>query len=182
MIIKREYLPELLLNSNFKKLYCFSHGTPPICSIEIAHELKGFVDTYVNENDAITRMSYGSLLDYRELLVIGNGARSMSVSTRDKMKLIDSSRKTLAISKSNPKGFLCGDVYFLYKTSRVLSSRYIHHSGLRLFEDRGKNVVEAAEAVNFSCFIMRGNIFHHHFPNKYLSALKKALEELDRLQ
>jgi hypothetical protein len=74
-MLLRGHLPDLKsCTPRFKNLYCYTHASPPSASANLAEEFKQYVDTYVNENDVVPRLSYGSVLDFRELIIAASGA------------------------------------------------------------------------------------------------------------
>ena len=69
-MIMKEYIPELKnLSPNFDKLHCVAHAPPPSASPELAEQFKEYVDSFVNENDVVPRMSYGGMMDIKDLLI-----------------------------------------------------------------------------------------------------------------
>ncbi|KAJ3162945.1 hypothetical protein HK101_000644 [Irineochytrium annulatum] len=51
------------------RLHCFSFACPPCVSADLAEAQVGWVDSFVNENDMVPRLSYGSMIDLRETII-----------------------------------------------------------------------------------------------------------------
>ncbi|KAJ3222083.1 hypothetical protein HK099_002737 [Clydaea vesicula] len=196
-MILREKLPILKENPNFKKLYCYTHGTPACASENLAEEFKSYVDVFINENDNITRLSYGSMLDFRAMIIAAHNASKTKGSTEDKMKMIDIRRKQLKESEENPKQYVVGNIYYIYKTSRMYGKkgeifgndshldfndeRKLKRDGHPLIRtDVGHYVVEKTDKRNFLSVQIQQNLLYHHFPNKYLNGMQKSIDWLSR--
>lgn len=48
--------------------HCYNFGAPSVCSINLASSCNPLIDSFVNENDIVPRLSYGSASDLKELV------------------------------------------------------------------------------------------------------------------
>jgi hypothetical protein len=61
---------------------CYAYAPPPTSSENLAEMLKGYVFTFVNECDVFTRMCYGSMTDFREMMSNSVKIRTSKGSTK----------------------------------------------------------------------------------------------------
>jgi pimeloyl-ACP methyl ester carboxylesterase len=93
MIIKARHWERIARLSSFKKIHAYTYGAPPCVSTILAEEYKAYMSGYIFESDLVPRISYGSILDFRELIVCANEAMKTQASEREKMRSVDARRK-----------------------------------------------------------------------------------------
>jgi hypothetical protein len=50
-------------------LHCFSFAPPPVVSLNLAQKYRDKIDSFVFEDDAVCRLSYGHAMDLRTMIV-----------------------------------------------------------------------------------------------------------------
>jgi hypothetical protein len=51
------------------RMHCFAFACPPVVSAELAESAKSWIESYVNENDIVPRLGFGTVLDFRDLVL-----------------------------------------------------------------------------------------------------------------
>jgi hypothetical protein len=185
MIIKSQYCSRLASLPRFKRIHAYTFGSPPCVSQSLAEEYTKYVSGYIFESDLVPRISYGSLLDFRELIICANEVLKSRVDEREKMKVVDARRRQLVGGgvPLHPKAVHCGKVYFIYKTSRVPRKAGLDDGGDEdsgsehpLIDDARKHyIVEESHPDNFLSLHVRMNLVYHHFPSNYKKGLEQSL-------
>lgn len=156
-------------------IHCFSYGTPPIVTPELAkEEYKGVIDVYVNGNDVIPRLSYGSISDLRLLIVwaahLVHTKHILWSSSSELAKLytsLEKCRRTIVNSGTHPK---------------LTQPGTIHH--LQAIPSPGgqqcRMIETLPDALNrfMEIELRTGSMFLHHMPDKYEQALEEAYQSL----
>ncbi|KAJ3168430.1 hypothetical protein HK101_011637 [Irineochytrium annulatum] len=166
------------------KMHCFAYACPPCVSADLAELQKGWIDSYVNENDMVPRLSYGSMVDFREVMICAaESLRNGSLSEKQRFELISERSRELREGDKYPKVYCPGNVYYVYKTSRVLrGEKVLDHrrvkvglSGNKIVDDETPHyVMELSDKANFVTVMVKINMLYHHFPNKYENGMMKA--------
>jgi hypothetical protein len=177
MIIKSQYWARFSSLPKFKMLHTYTFGAPPCVSQSLAEEYKKYASGYIFESDLVPRISYGSLLDFRELIICANRAIKSRAGEREKMKVVDARRRELVGSPLHPKAVHCGSLYFIYKTSRV-PKRAGLDDDVDIEDEDGRSkhyVVEESHAENFLNLHVRLNLAYHHFPSSYKKGIEQSI-------
>ncbi|CAG8755626.1 1374_t:CDS:10, partial [Dentiscutata erythropus] len=193
-LLLREKCKDLILSGIDIRAWNFA--TAPCCSHDLAckPETLNYIYNFVNENDVIPRLSYGNLMDFKELVKFAanelkNGEyKKLKTSEKfSKMFLtIDAYRETL---KSNPtsgqKLYIPGTIYYLYKGLYRSSTK----SSLVYYT---KDIVcEKSTPDLFTDISLRRNWLFHHFPDRYDKKFKGVIkfllkrineEEIDKVE
>ncbi|CAG8680137.1 7401_t:CDS:2 [Dentiscutata heterogama] len=193
-LLLREKCKDLILSGIDIRAWNFA--TAPCCSYDLAckSETLNYIYNFVNENDVIPRLSYGNLMDFKELVKFAANElkndeyKKLKTSERlSKMFLtIDAYRKTL---KSNPtssqKLYIPGTIYYLYKGLSRSSTK----SSLVYYT---KDIVcEKSTPDLFTDISLRRNWLFHHFPDRYDKKFKGVIkfllkrineEEIDKVE
>ncbi|CAG8500902.1 27068_t:CDS:10 [Racocetra persica] len=157
-------------------IHAWNFGTPPCCSLDLAckNETMSYIDNFVNENDIVPRLSYGSLIDFRELVkFVANELKNgdyKKMPSKDKhstlMSSIDEYYKNLKSNSREQKLYIPGTVHYLYKkrnpSNPLLPEVLCEKSTQELFID----------------ITLRKNFILHHLPEKYDKKLGKVIKRL----
>ncbi|CAG8548914.1 13676_t:CDS:10 [Cetraspora pellucida] len=115
-------------------IHAWNFGTPPCCSLDLAckNEIMSYIDNFVNENDIVPRLSYGSLIDFRELTP-SKDKRSMLMAS------IDEFYNHLKSNSREQKLYIPGTIHYLYKkrnpSNPILREVLCEKSTRESFED-----------------------------------------------
>ncbi|KAF0484021.1 putative class 3 lipase [Gigaspora margarita] len=157
-------------------IHAWSFATPPCCSLDIAcrNETKSYIDNFVNENDVVPRLSYGSFMNFKELIkFVVNELKDdnyKKISSKDKlsalMASIDDYHKNLISNSREQKLYIPGTIYYLYK------KRDPYNPLLR------EILCEKSTQESFTDIALRKNFLLHHLPGKYDKKLRKFMKRL----
>ncbi|CAG8680197.1 10000_t:CDS:2, partial [Racocetra persica] len=192
-LLLREKCKDLL--SRGIDIRAWNFATAPCCSHDLACKTESinYIYNFVNENDVIPRLSYGNLMDFRELIKfaaneIKNGEYKKLKSTERLSKIfssIDSYRTTLKSNPSSQKLYIPGTIHYLYKgfyRSHVKSSLACYTRDI---------VCEISTPDLFTDISLRRNWLFHHFPDRYDRKFKGVIkfllkrmndEEIDKIE
>ncbi|CAG8745218.1 41435_t:CDS:10, partial [Gigaspora margarita] len=182
-LILREHCKDML--DRGIDIHAWNFATFPCCSLDIASkaDTMNCINNFVNENDVIPRLSYGNLMDFKELVKFAASELKNNEykELRSKNKLskifssIDEYRKTLKLNSSSQKLYIPGKIYYLYK--RLGHS----HAETSYFPSYTKEVVcEESRPDLFTDICLRKNWLFHHFPDRYDKRLKGAIKFLKK--
>lgn len=179
MIIKSNYWGRITSIPTFKRIHAYTFGSPPTASRNLAEEYSGFVSGYVFESDIVPRISYGAILDFRELIICAHGVLNTKTCVEDKMILIDKRRLQLLETNRHIKAVHTGQIYIIFKKSRMCPPRErCRDSG----NDIGNEyVVEKSSPCNFLSMHIRMNQLIHHSPKNYKKGLERASRRLNEV-
>ncbi|KAJ3111497.1 hypothetical protein HDU96_005650 [Phlyctochytrium bullatum] len=158
------------------RMHCFAIAPAPACSAEMAEGLVGWVDSFVNENDTVPRLSYGAVCDFRDLILKADEVLKKKMSETDRFESLTTLSTHLATTNAHPKVYIPGTVHYVYKTSRVLKRRgAVPESGVPAVDDtRPHYVLERSDRSRFLTVQVKLDMLWDHIPSKYENALKKA--------
>ncbi|GET01009.1 alpha/beta hydrolase protein [Rhizophagus clarus] len=165
-------------------IHAWNFATAPCCSLDLAckAETESCVDNFVNENDVIPRLSYGNLMDFKELIKFAaselKNEKYKKLSSKDKLAKIltsiDDYRTTLKSNSSAQKLYIPGTIYYLYKgfhRSHIKSSIAFYTKDI---------VCEKSRPELFTDISLRRNWLFHHFPDRYDKKFKGVTKFLLR--
>ncbi|CAG8806694.1 3903_t:CDS:2, partial [Gigaspora margarita] len=180
-LLLREKCKDLILRGIDIRGWNFA--TAPCCSHELAcsTEAMNYIYNFVNENDVIPRLSYGNLMDFKELVKFA--ANELKNDEYKKLKSserlpkiflsIDSFRTTLKSNpSSNQKLYIPGTIHYLYKgfsRSHTKSSLVCYTKDI---------VCEKSTPDLFTDIVLRRNWLFHHFPDRYDKKFKGVIKSL----
>ncbi|CAG8535318.1 14150_t:CDS:2 [Racocetra fulgida] len=157
-------------------IHAWNFGTPPCSSLDLAckNETMSYIDNFVNENDIVPRLSYGSLIDFRELVkFVANKLKDddyKKIPSKDKhstlMASIDEYYKNLKSNSREQKLYIPGTVHYLYK-KRNPSNPLLKEI-----------LCEKSTQESFIDITLRKNFLLHHLPEKYDKKLGKVIKRL----
>ncbi|CAG8595616.1 16272_t:CDS:2, partial [Cetraspora pellucida] len=190
-LLLREKCKDLLLRGIDIRAWNFA--TAPCCSHDLAckTESVNYIYNFVNENDVIPRLSYGNLMDFKELVKFAanelkNGEYKKSTERLSKLfSSIDSYRTTLKSNPSSQKLYIPGTIHYLYK------GFYRSHTKSSLVCYTKDIVCEKSTPDLFTDISLRRNWLFHHFPDRYdrkFKGVTKFLlkrvneEEIDKIE
>ncbi|KAI9101837.1 hypothetical protein DFS34DRAFT_433546 [Phlyctochytrium arcticum] len=178
------HLPELRIASGFPgfQLKCYNIATAPCVNAELCQEFEPYIENYVNENDIVPRSSFGAIMDFRHLIISAHGLLGdKKMSGEDRMSHLRETHDTLLSSNQHPKVFIPGQIYYLYKTSRIYPTTTKKKSppttttNNPLIDDPTPHYLLERSRKELFCNIQfKPNFMHHHFPNKYDRALRQV--------
>ncbi|KAI8897503.1 hypothetical protein BC833DRAFT_649541 [Globomyces pollinis-pini] len=161
----------------------YGYGTPPVLSIDLTTEYKENIVTYINEYDIIPKMSYGSFLDLRDLIILtAELHKKKELTLEQKLEQIHELNLELKKSNKHPRLFVPGQSYFIYKTSRVDPNIKHTKKGLRqnntghpLIDDPEPHyVIEKSIPEFFDDLHLKIDMIFFHFPNKYDRGMRES--------
>jgi hypothetical protein len=163
------------------EILCYTYGTPPCISHNLAAAVEPYIFTFINEYDFVPKLSYGSVQDFRELIIYGAElANNPSFSKIEKLALMKDKRQELKETNVHPRLATPGQLFLLYKTSRINSSRKSQQfnppeTGNPLIDNHEPHyVIERTTTEHFEDFEIRMNMVVNHFLRKYDIAMHKA--------
>jgi hypothetical protein len=158
----------------------FNFATPPCVSKNLIPEFETFIETYVNEYDIVPKASYGAIMDFKELLILAASLNeNAKLSKEEKLARIHELSIELKETNKHPRLFIPGQLYFMYKTSRIdpnLDRRLpMNDTGNPLIDHHEPHyVVERTIPEYLDDVHVKVDMVLHHFLNKYDNALRGA--------
>jgi hypothetical protein len=150
-------------DSDFEiKTICFA--TAASVSANLCHQYESDITVYINEQDIIPRLSFGSLKDFQSLIMTASSMLTSPAPIDEKLEAISQKHQELLKSDLHPKLYAPGKIYFMYKTSRY---------GIRKTQEP-HYVCEESEAEHFSDCKFTEKALFHHFLDKYDNSLRKV--------
>ena len=143
------------------KTVCFA--TTATASLNLCRQYESCITTYINAQDLVPRVSFGSVKDFHELILTAADQLSNSSTTDEKLLKISERHQELLDSDVHLKLYAPGSIYYLYKTSRVG-----RHQGEPHY------ICEKSDALQFSDCRFGENAIFHHFLDKYDNSLRKV--------
>ncbi|KAJ3098580.1 hypothetical protein HDU97_003925 [Phlyctochytrium planicorne] len=197
-ILLNEHLDEFRKvtgNPDFRiKGHCIA--TPAVANHALADGREDLIDNYVLENDIVPRMSFGSVHNFKEMVVEADRILGMGVEEEESYRLLQEKRVQTLMSNRDTRGIIPGRVFHIYKTVRRIPRR--HHKRLQIqttsiFEEAYRTVnlppeerpevphyvMELARPELFAFVAPRRHIFNHHLPWAYSKGVWGVLEWLE---
>ncbi|CAG8510684.1 7261_t:CDS:10, partial [Scutellospora calospora] len=160
-------------------IHAWAFATPPSCSLDIAcrNEVMDCIDNFVNENDIIPRLSYGSFIDFKELIkFVAKNVKNRSYKKNKKMyfnynlslimESIDNYYKNLKSKSHDQKLYIPGTIYYMYK-KRDPSNPILKEI-----------LCEKSTQESFTDITLRRNCLLQHLPDQYDKRLGKVINRL----
>ena len=162
----------------------YNFATPPCLSEDLCNDA-WFIKHYINENDIVPHVSFGAIMDMRELIVKGAElSQSRVLSKEDKLAELHAFKVELRKQDKHPRISVPGKHYFMYKTTRIhhhtskgaRKKGFVYHKTGNPYIDHHEPhyVIEETEPSYFEDLDIRPNLIWHHLLNKYDGALRKA--------
>ena len=139
-------------------------ATPAATSLNLCRQYESEITVYINEQDVIPRLSFGSLRDFQELIMSASTMLTSPAPIENKLEVISDKHQELLKKDVHPKLYTPGKIFFLYKTSRY---------GIRQAQEP-HYVCEESEAENFSDCKFTEKALFHHFLDKYDNSLRRV--------
>lgn len=146
---------------------CIAYGMAPVCTRNLCEDYLENIDVFVNGEDIVPRLSYGSFIDFQIFLVYATEiGLHKGVLTDELIAKLDACRKALRIQDPplNLKLFLPGKIHHLIKFRAPNDQHYI--------------VADTASCDRFPDWFITRKMLSHHMPGKYEAALDGAYLEL----
>jgi hypothetical protein len=118
--------------------------------------------------DIVPRASYGSGKDLHELVLEAAKLLDKDMTMDEKMALLELKHNEILESNRNMKLYVPGNVYCLFKTSKLESHKDLepHY------------ICEKTEATQFCDIRLGSNALYHHFLDKYENSLRKVFKKI----
>nr|CAG8550803.1 14402_t:CDS:10 [Entrophospora candida] len=159
------------LLENGVEILGWNFASVPCCSLDLANkpEAMNYINNFINENDVIPRLSYGNLMDFKELVKFAaselKNENYKKLNSKEKLSKIitsiDECRTSLKAKSSEQKLYIPGAIYYLYKgfhETHVKSSIAFYTKDV---------LCEVSTPSLFTDIILRRNWLFHHFPDRY---------------
>ncbi|KAJ3366123.1 hypothetical protein GGF31_008137 [Allomyces arbusculus] len=133
MLLADRQLPHLREIQPTLQLKCYAFAPPPSCSLNLARRYAHLIESFALDNDVVSRLSYGSVVDLRTSLLaaiaqVENHATEIlkiltkknwinKPSVQRMFDAITHARAALAESNINPKLYVAGTVYHIRHVS-----------------------------------------------------------------
>ncbi|GAA5807175.1 hypothetical protein MFLAVUS_000529 [Mucor flavus] len=160
----------------------YSIGYAPACglSLDLANKYKDQIQSIVFADDFVSKLSYGSMMDVKELIIAGaEAANNMGIGQlfwmgeldnnkkwKEAFERIAECRRRCLESLSNPRLYVAGTVYQFWLDP--------------IPNNESRIVIERATPEKVSTeLIIRMSILLDHLPTNFDVAFKRALETLD---
>lgn len=131
------------------EIKCFAFGPPPVCTQEID---LSFVTTIVYNNDLVPRLSFGSVMDLREMLLCA--VQHENSNFESKIQKLHEQRQRLKQQDLNPKLFLAGNVFYISKTPQMQKAN-----------------------SKFDEILIQKDMFSDHMPNVYDDVIRLCIQK-----
>ncbi|KAI8608865.1 hypothetical protein BC830DRAFT_1153507 [Chytriomyces sp. MP71] len=172
--------------------HCFA--TPGVVTKPLVAKYEAYIDNYVMENDTIPRLSFGTLLAFKDMVVEAGLVMDKKLPDEEAFELLQQRRVEILEKYDGKMGMIPGRVFHLYKTVRKIPRR--HHTRLNIQEPLFKTayrtmplpdsekpevphyVMELARPEFFAYIAPRRHIFNHHLPWSYDKSVNGAMEWL----
>lgn len=161
-------------------IHAYCYGCPPIMSLNLTRKYQKYITTFVNGNDCIPRLSYGSVDDIKtKILEILSQSRNFlgrifqTLQMGNPFGLSDRSIKkleTIFKSPAMPKITPIENPNYLQRLWVPGTIIHIHQN------DDEKLLIELSNPELLSNVVLTGRMFLDHFPDQYELALGQALE------
>nr|CAG8644046.1 7788_t:CDS:10 [Entrophospora candida] len=172
------------LLENGIEILAWNFATAPCCSLDLAKkpEAMNYINNFINENDVIPRLSYGNLMDFKELVKFAaselKNENYKKFNSSEKLSKIltsiDKYRTSLKAKSSEQKLYIPGTIYYLYKgfhRTHVKSSIAFYTKDI---------VCEISTPNLFTDICLKRNWLFHHFPDRYDKKFQGVVKFLTR--
>lgn len=162
------------------RIHCYTYGTPPILSPDLARKYEHLIDTFIFGDDIIPRLSYGTMLDLQILMVYAAeiGRASDMFGTMEGSILqrrLDECRAAIQAGDKieNAKLYVPGRVH--------------HIMTIKAPNNRKYTVIDTCGPNRFCDILLKRGMLSHHMPNHYERGFEDAyvtylLHELEERQ
>lgn len=147
-------------------IHCYSYGTPCVVSPNLAPLYNGIIDCFVNGDDIVPRLSFGSCADLRLLIIHAASLvqtwHLFSTLTPTSPIFVELARcrDLIQASSIHPKLTQPGSVHHLIGLPAPGSKKY--------------RLVETVGGERFGELELRQRMLVHHLPSRYLESLEEA--------
>ena len=161
--------PTSTLDDQPLRIHCYSFGPPPILSYNLHGLYRTNIDCFVNGDDIVPRLCYGTAADLQLLIQCVAGKATAGSLFKDNpasLEAIRTCRQALRSLKINPKLYLVGNVHHMVNV-------YVH--GAEEKEMVKHTLVESVTAEYFDEMVVCKKMFMHHMPDSYDRGVENAL-------
>lgn len=156
-------------------LHCYAYGSPPTVSQSIASKYDDVIDVFINGEDVVPTLSFGSVWDMHLMVCYAASIASAShlfgaIESSPVMDRLQHCRKQIVghSNRINPKLFIIGKLHHIVSLEAPNNERY------RVVETVGP---ERFQEIKFSSKALR-----HHMPDRYEAAMDEAYATFLKLE
>ena len=172
MLIRQEIISEMAVGFQCKS---YSFAPAPCVSPDLIENFQPFIDSYVNKHDPVPTLSYGAVMDLKEMLVRAAAvSKDSSMTKQEQLENLYEFATELRKSNKHPRLLVPGQVYFMYKTS---SKSSLDNASTPSSTHVGY-IVEESIPEYFDHLHLKYDMMYHHFPSMYHNSLLKAIKQL----
>ncbi|KAJ3102382.1 hypothetical protein HDU97_000589 [Phlyctochytrium planicorne] len=115
-------------------LHMYGVGTPPVVSKELSDKYGEFFDHFIFESDIVPRLSYGTILDFRNMII--EAARLSQEKATDAVAFaaLDEKRRQLLSTSEGTRLCVPGSIYYMYSTVANVGRRTARRLRKRMLE------------------------------------------------
>lgn len=182
MLLRNDLICDIGVDFEVKS---YNFATPPCVSHDLIDEFKPHIETYVNEYDLVPKCSYGSIMDFKEIVThAAKISKENKMSKKEQMDSIHELSIHLRTTNKHPRLLVPGQVYFMYKTSRLNPiSKEPLITGIDIIDHSEPHYVVEKTCPEYLDHIhIKSDMAKHHFLNKYDNSLRKAIDWMQKYQ
>lgn len=146
-------------------IHCYSYGTPPIVSANLADRYDAHIDCFLNGDDVVPRLCYGTCADLRLMIIhAASLAQTWHLFSDGSAVFAELARLRSALQASPTHPKLCQP------------GRLHHFLGLPAPAAQHYRLLETVSWTRFWEMELRQRMLVHHLPSRYEEALEQAWE------
>lgn len=170
-------------NPDLDNVFCYCYGCPAVISRELVEfsQKNENIYTFNYNSDLVSHLSYGSLMDFRLMILTASKfvAKSYFLSERnalfaEAMQALTKCREELLKSDVHPKLMSAGVYFQMYPLDPTVP------------KDKTSNfkwtVLERSEARYHCDMIILPGFISHHIPTRYEVGFGRCIESIERIQ
>jgi hypothetical protein len=138
-------------------LNAYLYATPPSMSFEVIEPYMPFMYSCINEHDPVPFASYGSFLDFKELLAFGIQQLKSDKSTKERLSCLHEYSMNLKKENKHRRLVVPGQILSMYKVNQ---QQYMEYCSWQYFD-----------LLHFKM-----DMALHHLPNLYEKSLRKSMQ------
>jgi hypothetical protein len=137
----------------------FLYATPPSMSFEVSEPFMPYMYSCINEHDPVPFASYGSFLDFKDLLAFAIQQLKLSKTTAERLSRLHEYSLKLKQENKHLRLVVPGQILAMYKT-------------------KGNHYIEYCTWQYFDLLHFKLDMGIHHLPNYYEKSLKKSMRHM----
>lgn len=156
-------------------LHCYAYGSPPTISQSIVSQYDDLIDVFINGEDLVPCLSFGSVLDLHLMVSYAASIASAShlfqaIESSPIMDRLQHCRKQIVgnSNRINPKLFILGRIHHIVSLEAPNNQKY--------------RVVETVGPERFQEIKVTSKSLRHHMPDRYEAAMDEAYQTFLKLE